>query len=230
MVAGSHRKGKLDIGELLAAHGERLEGCGGRPLLARAGDVTLVNRNCIVSTAGRCSLAGRLENAFLLAVSDAFSNAFSGSFWPSRMPHVRCCGMWNSTAPSPTAVIRTVIFAQLGCILPRVPAMIVRTGTARRTTIIFGFHPKFAVDGVYTPEEIALRSRVIPLAIDAREPPRYRCHLGCILLKTAVISWRTGRQKWRREEPYAYKPLAEERWQGQTEAAHKIFTAKALGL
>ena len=102
--------------------------------------------------------------------------------------------------------------------------------TARRTTIIFGFHPKFAVDGVYTPEEIALRSRVIPLAIDARESPRYRCHLDCILLKTAAISWRTGRQKWRREEPYAYRPLAEERWQGQTEAAHKIFTAKALGL
>ena len=76
--------------------------------------------------------------------------------------------------------------------------------TARRTTIIFGFHPKFAVDGVYTPEEIALRSRVIPLAIDAR------------------------RQKWRREEPYAYRPLAEERWQGQTEAKHKILTAQGL--
>ena len=45
VVAGSHRKGKLDIGELLAAHGERLEGCGGRPLLARAGDVTPVNRS-----------------------------------------------------------------------------------------------------------------------------------------------------------------------------------------
>ena len=27
------------------------------------------------------------------------------------------------------------------------------------------------------------------------EPPRYRCHLGCILLKTAAISLRTGSQK-----------------------------------
>ena len=39
VVAGSHRKGKLDIGELLAAHGERLEGCGGRPLLVSRHDI-----------------------------------------------------------------------------------------------------------------------------------------------------------------------------------------------
>ena len=47
VVRGSHRMGKLDVPALQAEHGERLEGCGALPLLARAGDVTLVNRNCV---------------------------------------------------------------------------------------------------------------------------------------------------------------------------------------
>ena len=40
--------------------------------------------------------------------------------------------------------------------------------------------------------QLAQEHHTMLLESSAREPPRYRCHLGCILLKTPAISLRTG--------------------------------------
>ena len=43
----------------------------------------------------------------------------------------------------------------------------------KRTTIIHGFHPRSAVEGVHDPDAIALRSRVIPLCVSCRQAAPY---------------------------------------------------------